>query len=307
MAALEFANSTSGCKPAFRFLAAAVFSLTSGGCASLKHMTEDFDRRWDDPTSIMAEMESGADKNRALQTDETVALKQKYGACAPATPEPDRGASISLGECLLQIGKNQQAQIVFSELSVEDEGAAPEIDRANVLQGLGIAELKLDNMKAASTALEGAVALNVELWRAWNALGVVKEDAGDVDGALSAFELAADLNPNDGAPVNNFGVALLKAGRYDEAIEAFSVALEISGAKEAAEANMRLAFSLKGDYAAATRSLPDDRRSVAYNNAGFAAASRGDKDEARRLFQKALDESPHFYAKAYNNLTLLLD
>ena len=35
-------------------------------------------------------------------------------------------------------------------------------------------------------------------------------------------------------------------------------------------------------------------------------AARGDKEEARRLFQRALDESPQFYAKAYANMNRLL-
>lgn len=288
--------------------ASALFCLAANGCATVKSMTADFDRKWDDPKSILAQMDDTAAQSRA--SDSSAAQMAAFNAndCAKKAGLLDEKADeatlgarqISAGECLLATGKNEDAEKLFS-LAADKEGGAI------ALQGRGVAMVRLGRYDESTEALNSALALDPSLWRAWNAFGVAAVNQGLSEEAQSAFVKAAELNPADGAALNNLGVSLLKADKRAEAIAAFKKALETDGAREAAEANLRLAYALDGDYATSVRALPDERRAIALNNAGVAAATRGDKTEARRLFARALDESPHFYAKAYNNLALLAE
>lgn len=300
---LSFAATRAG-----KLAAAAAFCVAANGCASLKSMTADFDRKWDDPKSILAQMDETAAQNRASESSATQMAAFNANDCAKKAGLLDKNAEeaglgarqISAGECLLSTGKNDDAEKLFALAADNDGGAV-------ALQGRGVALVRLGRYAEASTALQSAMAIDPSLWRAWNAYGVAADYQGFADEALAAFAKAAEINPADGAALNNLGVSLLKTDKRADAIAAFKRALEIDGAREAAEANLRLAYALDGDYATSVRALPDDRRAVALNNAGVAAATRGDKADARRLFARALDESPHFYAKAYNNLSLLAE
>jgi Flp pilus assembly protein TadD len=286
-------------------LLASVF-LGGGGCASLKTMTKDFERKWDDPKSIIAEMDETSKSNRAAESSAEQMAAMNSDECSRKFKLSDEkaddfaGRRLSAAECLLEEGKDADALKHFAALAAEGENA-------QALQGAGVAGVRLGRYEDAAASLQAAVDLDGTLWRAWNAKGVALDHQGDGEAAQAAFRRAAELNPADGAALNNLGVSLVKAGRREEAIEAFTQALAVEGARDAAEANLRLAYAMDGDYSGAVRALPDAERPVALNNAGVAAATRGDKEEAKRLFAKALDESPHFYAKAYNNLTLLVE
>jgi Flp pilus assembly protein TadD len=291
-----------------RRIAAIVFCALTSSCASVKQMTADFEKKWDDPSSIMQEMDSTSSKIRAADSSVEAMIAYNQADCSAKfgilKEDADETASsvrgLSIGECLLDAGKNGEAAKLFKMI-------ADEAPNATALQGLGVASVRLGRFGDAEAALVAALDLDPELWRAWNALGVTRDHQGRTELAWMAFRRSAEINPADGASLNNLGVSQLKAGLEQEAIESFKLALNLDGAGEAAEANLRLAFAMQGDYASAIKALPDDRRALALNNAGIAAASRGDTAEARQLFLRALEESPHFYAKAYRNLSLLLE
>lgn len=291
-----------------RACATAFLCATFSGCASLKEMTADFDRKWDDPKSILAEMDETSAQNRAAATsaDEMAAFNAndcagKFKLLDARSDEATLATRrISAGECLLDAGKDKSAVSLFD--IVLEEGA-----NAVALQGKGVALIRLGRYDEGAAVLQSAIDLDPSLWRAWNAFGVAADYRGAKEAAWAAFAKAAGLNPTDGAALNNLGVSQMKAGLHEEAVASFKLALALEGARDAAEANLRLAYALQGDYASSVKALPENRRAVALNNAGVAAASRGDAAEARRLFMKALDESPHFYAKAYNNLSLLIE
>lgn len=287
---------------------AAAFGLASTGCASLKQMTVDFNRKWDDPKAAMSELETGADKIRASSSSSGEMAAINANDCArqfglhdsksdAATTDSRR---ISAGECLLDQGRDADALDQFAAAGRSGPSALAS-------QGAGIALIRLGRIEEAHATLEEATTLDATLWRAWNALGVAKDGLGATQEAWAAFQRASELNPADGAALNNLGVSKLKMGLTGEATAAFREAMSRKGARETAEANLRLALAYDGDYAGAVKALPDGRRAVALNNAGVAAVSRGDKAEAKKLFERAIEESPSFYSKAYNNLTLLLD
>jgi tetratricopeptide (TPR) repeat protein len=255
-------------------------------------MHDDFAKKWDDTDAILAEMKKTDEGNTTLvSSPKAIAAFNAVGCSGGA-------ADIAVGECMLEKGEDAEAEKFFAAMG--DAGGAASS------QGRGIALARLGRHDEAIVVLKAAIAAEPGLWRAQNALGVSLDYLGDRDAALAAFDAAAELNRGDGSALNNKGVALLKAGLDAEAISAFEEALRRDPALEAAEANLRLAYAMSGDYQAAVSGLSDADRAAALNNAGVAAAARGDKEEARRLFQRALDESPQFYAKAYANMNRLL-
>lgn len=270
----------------------AAAALSANACASVTAMRNDFDKKWDDTDAILAEMKkTDSDNSTLVSSPKAIAAFNADGCSGGA-------ADIAVGECLLERGSDAEAEKFFAAMG-EAGGAA-------AAQGRGVALARLGRHEEAVATLKAAIAAEPGLWRAQNALGVSMDYLGDRDGALAAFDAAAELNRADGSALNNKGVALLKAGRDAEAVAAFEEALRRDPALKTAEANLRLAYAMKGDYETAVSGLSDADRAAALNNAGVAAAARGDKEEARRLFQRALDESPQFYAKAYANMNRLL-
>lgn len=293
-------------RPVLRLAAIIIVGVGATGCATVNQMSDDFDKKWDDPQAVLAEMKATAPKVEAAATTPDKMLAFNRSDCARKfdllTPKEDGAPlierQISAGECMLEQGRNADAEKLFA---IAGEGGD-----VRALQGRGVALVRLERFDEAVAALDAAVAADAGLWRAWNALGVARDHRGDIEGAKTAFRKAAEANPKDGSALNNLGVALTKNGERAAAIEAFTAALGVDGARASAEANLRLAYALDGKYADSLRATPDDRMAVAYNNAGVAAASRGDNEEARRLFKMAIEASPRFYAKAYNNLSLLV-
>jgi len=287
---------------------AAIFGLATNGCAALKQMTADFNHKWDNPEAAIAELDESADGIRASSSSSAAMAAINSNDCARqfglSDPKADKETlstrQISAGECLLENGRNEDALTLFTS------AAQPSLN-AVASQGAGIALVRLGRNLDAIPMLEIATALDPTLWRAWNAYGVARDNLGEQDEAWSAFQKAVDLPDSDGVALNNLGVSKLKAGFVEEAVVSFKTAMAHVGARVAAEANLRLALAYEGDYAGAIRALPDDRRAVALNNAGVAATSRGDLEKAKELFARAIEESPSFYAKAYNNLSLLLE
>lgn len=270
----------------------AAAALSASACSTVKAMHDDFDKKWADTDAILEEMKKTDPGNSSLVSSPKAIANYNAGGCS------GDAADIAVGECMLEKAADAEAEKFFAAMG-EAGGAA-------AAQGRGVALARLGRHDDAVVALKAAIAAEPGLWRAHNALGVSLDYLGDRDAALAAFDAAADLNRDDGSALNNKGVALLKAGKDAEAIAAFQEALRRDASLETAAANLRLAYAMTGDYQAAVSGLSDADRAAALNNAGVAAAARGDKDEARRLFQRALDESPQFYAKAYANMNRLL-
>jgi Tfp pilus assembly protein PilF len=68
-----------------------------------------------------------------------------------------------------------------------------------------------------------------------------------------------------------------------------------------------LALALLSRYDDEAFQLDRAAKSRALNNAGYVAMMKGDLERAQGLFQQALDADPAFYAKAYQNLQLLMN
>jgi len=177
--------------------------------------------------------------------------------------------------------------------------------RGEAMQGEGLALARLGRRNDAMALLKQVVAQDPKAWRAWNALGAEYDAAQAWDDAAQAFEHAISSAPNAAAPLNNRGYSRLLQGRLDAAVADFVAALEKQPDLAEARANLRLALALRGEYDRATDGAGERDRAALLNNAGLAAAARGDFVGAEALLKKAIEVKGEFYQRASDNLTLV--
>lgn len=177
--------------------------------------------------------------------------------------------------------------------------------RSEAMQGEGLALAKLGRSNEAVALLKQVVAQDPKAWRAWNALGAQYDAAQAWDAAAHAYDLAISAAPDAAAPLNNRGYSSLLQGHLDAAVADFVAALAKQPDLAEARANLRLALALRGEYDRATDGANERDRAALLNNAGLAAAARGDFAGAEALLKKAIEVKGEFYQRASDNLTLV--
>lgn len=192
---------------------------------------------------------------------------------------------------------------------------------------------------AAVEKFKQATELNPENANAWNGLGWASFNGGDRNAAQAAFERVIELEPKHPAALNGRGQIAFFSRKYDEAEKYL-----LKAAPQAPAAWYALAklYLLKGDYPAAAKwtrkiansgdndpaiqrmltaakekKLPDDLRELiepAESTQVSTDVSRawrmmnmGRREEARKLFEAVLKESPDTFGAANGMGWLLLN
>lgn len=170
----------------------------------------------------------------------------------------------------------------------------------------GIAALRLGKVDQAVALLNRATALPGASWRAWNARAAAADRRHDWPAADAAYARAAALAPDRAEIANNIGWSLLLRGEWE------SAAAELERAATLDPTSPRIANNLELARAAVAADLParlpnesDEAWAARLNDAGVAAAVRGDKAKAVSAFAQAIEARSHYYARAANNLALV--
>ena len=124
--------------------------------------------------------------------------------------------------------------------------------------------------------------------------------------ADKCYAEATRLAPLESAPVNNRGWSLVLRGKWQEALSLLQMARDMNPSAGRIADNVALAT------AALDANLPErapgesaSSRSARLNDAGMAAAIRGDSQRAAAAFERALEVSGTWYVRAANNLEAL--
>jgi Flp pilus assembly protein TadD len=253
------------------------------------------------PTPVMttAEIESNLSAADASRQDgrfsEAIQIYQQVLVADPkSTP-----TEIGIAECLLGVGKPDEALTAFSAL------AQNSLVKAVALQGKGLAHLALKQREKAAQALHEATALDPKLWRAYNALGIIADAKHEFDSAAQSYNAAIAISPDSTVLHNNLGYSRLMAGKPEEALIEFGKALALDPTSEMLQNNYRLALATKGDYADAVRGVSSDKLPTMLNNVGYIAMQRGDLAAAEGYFARAMENSPSYDAVAAQNIEQL--
>jgi tetratricopeptide (TPR) repeat protein len=135
---------------------------------------------------------------------------------------------------------------------------------------------------------------------------VFQEAKGDYDAAISAYQSATLLNPEDVDIYISMGSAFFDKGDLNNALAAYRSALEIDPDNAKVHCNMGYLLWGKNAMQEAIASYEmaiklDKYYDIAYNNLGVIYLDDlGNLEKAYNLFQKAIDINPN-YALAYYN------
>lgn len=177
--------------------------------------------------------------------------------------------------------------------------------RSAALEGKGIALSLTGNADKALLVLQAAVAANPAAWRAWNALGSLYDGRGQWTEANAAYEQAVAASDRAAIVLNNRGYSRLLQHQRDPAAADFVAALRKKPDLAEARTNLRLALAMGGDYDRAIAGGTASEQAALLNNAGFAAAMRGDYANAEQLLNKALALKSEYYTVASDNLKIV--
>lgn len=242
--------------------------------------------------SLLAKVHQAIDEQRYVDASHWLASAKMDGVTDPRL-------ALASGHLNLAQGRFSNALDAF-RLAERTPPTRPE-----ALEGQGLALLALNREQDAEPLLDQAVAANDKAWRAWNALGTIYDRRGDWKRSEKAYDQA--LAPSDSAAIllNNRGYSRLLQGQRAAAIGDFIAALSKEPAMTVARRNLRLAMALDGDYDRALAGGTPLEQSTLLNNAGFAAAVRGDYQKANEFLNRALLVRATYYERAAENLKLV--
>lgn len=213
----------------------------------------------------------------------------------------DARLDLLTGELQLARGRPADALETFTRA-----GTTPSAHAA-ARQGAGLALSLLGKSDEARVALEEAVAADPHAGRAWNGLGAEHDRRREWTQAEAAYERALATSADPAPVYNNRGFSRLLQGRLDEAVADFVQALERKPDMDAARTNLRLAMAMRGEYDRAVSGATPAEAAALLNNAGFAAAVRGDYRQADTLLTQAIKARGEYYQRASANLQYARD
>lgn len=161
------------------------------------------------------------------------------------------------------------------------------------IDAISLHPLTRDDFRAAVPFFEAAVTDDPSDPDAHFRLGLAYEKAGDRDKAAGQYRKAVDLKPDFATALNNLGAVYIAQGEYDQAAKTLRRAVEAKQDYAGAYGNLAVAYVQQKSWPEAlaaakeaVRLRPDDAE--ARLNLGTAAVHTGDREEARRQYERLL-------------------
>jgi len=237
----------------------------------------------------LAEASHALGAGRIDQAREMIAAAVKAGATGE---QVDR----LLADLAFASGDNARALAGYAALF------AAHPDNGLLAERAGISALKLDDTARAITFLDHAT-VKARSWSAWNARGIAADRMNDWATADAVYARAASVAPEHGEIANNQGWSLLLRGRWTEALARFEQAAQLDSK------SLRIANNLELARDALEVGLPkrephesDQAWSARLNDAGVAAAARGERGRAIAAFAQAIETRSVWFGRAADNL-----
>jgi Flp pilus assembly protein TadD len=173
------------------------------------------------------------------------------------------------------------------------------------LEGMGLLYFKAGNDQQAKRYLELAIAGSADLWRSYNALGVLADRQPSFELAQSYYDKALQINPLADDVMINRGYSKYLNKQYTAAARDLHEVAERSDSEKAWR-NLGLVYASQGWYEDALETfLRIEDAPAAYNATGAIAMKNGDIEEAYQYLSEAVRLSPTYFAQAEKNLAQL--
>ena len=183
-----------------------------------------------------------------------------------------------------------------------------------IAQTLGyVLQESKENYDAAISAYQSASLLNPDDTDIYISLGSAFYDKGDYNNALIVYRVALDINPNNSRIHCNLGFLLWGKGLIDESIKEYETAIKLDPTYDIAYNNLGVIYL--DDLGRIVKAIElfelaikyNPNYALAYYNLARAIAIKGDKLEAARLFQVALDLNSYTKELDENDIKAKID
>lgn len=203
------------------------------------------------------------------------------------------------GEMLLEQGATEAALREFRAVLEKHP------DHAGAHEGAGVVFYLAGLDEEAESHLQSALEADPSRWKANCYYGVLHDRRGNPERADEHFRKA--LRSADGKDaarvINNLGVTHMARGQYRQAARLFRNALESGGATSRTYNNLGLALTRMGRFEEALQAFRyGGDEAKAHNNLGYVLLMEGRPKQAAEYFERAVELSPTFYDKAFENL-----
>jgi Flp pilus assembly protein TadD len=246
----------------------------------------------DTPTAPPAALAEASHALGAGRIDQARAMIAAAVAAGASGEQVDR----LLADLAFASGDNARALAGYATLF------AAHPDNGFLAERAGISALKLGDTPRAIAFLDHATT-KAPSWRAWNARGVAADQMNDWASADVAYARAGAIAPERGELANNLGWSLLLRGRWDEALVKFEQAAQLDPRSPRIANNLELAReALKDGLPRRAPGESDQAWSARLNDAGVAAAARGERGRAIAAFSQAIETRTAWYGRAADNL-----
>ena len=199
---------------------------------------------------------------------------------------------LGLADSALGLRKFSEARSLYESMSPSDARRA----------GLTLCDVAMGQVEDIEVALNSALEGNLSDPRLWNALGLYYDARGRHIDSQDIFIRAIASGSDRAAAINNMGMSLMRQRRYDEALAKFEQASSLNPNSRRYDNNRRMVLALGYDFDAAIKDVSDQRAAQVLNDAGYIALTRGRRDLARQLFERAIATSPVYFPVAEANL-----
>ena len=201
--------------------------------------------------------------------------------------------------CLL-LGQHQQAEYLFSRLIKKRP------DDPDMLEGLGMARLGMNQLDKAQAALKQAVAIEPKLWRSQNALGIINNRRLAPNEALLYLNKAIDIMPSHHALYNNRAISHILNGDINKAETDLRSALELAPDYKLAMNNLALVLVRQKKERQALKVLSESQGEArAQHDIALMLLWEGDKKSSQKYLNLALEGMPRYYPKAAHHLDII--
>lgn len=266
--------------------------ITAGGCAGKTKTGPDTAAQAEDTLSPERRMELATMYQEQGKLEMAVLNYDKYLKKVPG----DIHILKKRGLAHFELDHNSQAMRDLAQVLKKNPGDF----KAN--EALGIISFENGLTDRAEKMLSVAAA-DPDLWRAHTYMGLIHGKRGQYPQAVREFQIAHNKRPNNPDVLNNLGVAQVMSGNLDQALNHFVEAVRHGASKAKIYNNLGMVLVKKNQLNKALQAfLNAGDPARAYNNLGYSLMVLGRYQEAIPYLEKAIELSPRFYVRAYENL-----
>lgn len=248
----------------------------------------------DTQEAMAKEAAASGDFARAGQFYEQLVGSQK------GTPEQIVRYKLGLADANRRMGNTEAALAMYEELYAQNR------TNLDVAEGRGLTLMASGKVADAGRAFSEVLERDKRRWRTLNALGILFVSKNMVPEAIAYYTEALSVSPDNAAVLNNVGLSYAIDRQFERglaALEHGSRVSKVPSQRKQIDLNLALVAGVSGNMDVAREIASKYYEGAALdNNLGLYAHLAKDDTLAKTYLNSALNQSPTYYERAWENL-----